>query len=74
MLTACGRPQGGGGPAHVDACGQGEGVNWRDFFVDVINGWPLSTVFDIKKYEISHINAFIRALPPVKSILSKYNS
>ena len=24
MLIACGRPQ--GGPAHVDACGQGEGV------------------------------------------------
>ena len=22
MSTACGRPQGGGGPAHVDACGQ----------------------------------------------------
>ena len=26
MPTVCGRPQGGGGPAHVDACGQGEGV------------------------------------------------
>jgi len=26
MSTVCGRPQGGGGPAHVDACGQGEGV------------------------------------------------
>jgi len=25
MSPACGRPQGGGGPAHVDACGQGEG-------------------------------------------------
>jgi len=25
MLTACVCPQGGGGPAHVDACGQGEG-------------------------------------------------
>jgi len=22
MSIACGRPQGGGGPAHVDACGQ----------------------------------------------------
>jgi len=25
MSTACGRPQGGGGPAHVDICGHGEG-------------------------------------------------
>ena len=45
MSTECGRPQGGGGreggPAHVDACGQGEGDQKRDFFVDVINGWPL---------------------------------
>jgi len=24
MSTACGRPQ--GGPAHVDGCGQGEGI------------------------------------------------
>ena len=31
----------GEGPAHVDACGQGEGGQKRDFFVDVINGWPL---------------------------------
>ena len=45
MSTVCGRPQGGeGGPAHVDACGQGEGGQKRDFFVDVINGWPLSSV------------------------------
>jgi len=35
MLTACGRPQGGGGPAHVD---RGEGV---PIFLDVINGWHL---------------------------------
>ena len=42
MSTVCGRPQGGeGGSAHVDACGQGEGDQKRDFFVDVINGWPL---------------------------------
>jgi len=34
--------RGEGGPAHVDACGQGEGGGQkRDFFVDVINGWPL---------------------------------
>ena len=39
MSTACVRPH--GGPAHVDACGQGEGGQKRDFFVDVINGWPL---------------------------------
>src|SRR6218665_1575930 len=32
--------KGGGGAAHVDACGQGEGGQKRDFFVDVINGWP----------------------------------
>ena len=42
MSTVCGRTQGGGGgPAHVDACGQGGGGSKRDFFVDVINGWPL---------------------------------
>src|SRR6218665_3173559 len=42
MSTAFGRPQGGGSPAHVDACGQrrGEGVK-NLIFVDVINGWPL---------------------------------
>src|SRR6218665_1794405 len=44
MSTACGRPQGGGGPAHVDACGQGEGVSKTRFFVDVINGWPLIVI------------------------------
>jgi len=33
--------RGEGGLAHVDACGQGEGGQKRDFFVDVINGWPL---------------------------------
>ena len=26
----------------MDACGQGEGGQKRDFFVDVINGWPLT--------------------------------
>ena len=30
MSTACGRPQ-VGGPAHVDACGQGEGGQKPDF-------------------------------------------
>ena len=43
MSTVCGRPQRGGGQAHVDACGQGEGQK-RDFFVDVINGWPLRSM------------------------------
>ena len=38
MSTACGRPQGGGGPAHVD---RWMGGQKRDFFVDVINEWPL---------------------------------
>ena len=37
MSTACGRPQGGSG-----SCGQGEGNKKSDFFVDVINGWPLT--------------------------------
>ena len=40
MSTTCVRPQGEGGPAHVDACGQGRGGQKPDFFVDVINGWP----------------------------------
>jgi len=31
MSTACGRPQGGGGRAHVDACGQEEGGQKPDF-------------------------------------------
>jgi len=30
-----------GDPAHVDACGQGGRGKKPDFFVDVINGWPL---------------------------------
>src|SRR6218665_28936 len=38
MSTACGRPQGG-------ACGQGEGGQKPDFFVDVINGRPLALLF-----------------------------
>ena len=53
MSTVCGRPQGGAGPAHVDACGQGEGSQKRDFFVDVINGWPLEIDYNLhglKKY------------------------
>src|SRR6218665_1866462 len=40
MSTACGRPRGGRGLAHVDACGQMEGGQKSDLFVDVINGWP----------------------------------
>src|SRR6218665_439974 len=35
LSTACGRPQGGSG-----SCGQGGQKS--DFFVDVLNGWPLS--------------------------------
>jgi len=31
MLTACGRPQEGGGLAHEDACGQREGGQKPDF-------------------------------------------
>ena len=38
MSTACGRPQGGGGSS---PSGQGGGGRKPDFFVDVINGWPL---------------------------------
>jgi len=30
--------KGEGGPAHVDACGQREGGQKPDIFVDVING------------------------------------
>ena len=37
MSTVCGRPQGEGGPAHVD-----RGSQKRDLFVDIINGWPLT--------------------------------
>ena len=39
MSTVCGHPQGGSGGS--GPCGQGEGQK-RDFFVDVINGWPLT--------------------------------
>ena len=35
MLTACGRPQGGGGSG---PCGEG---GQKPCFLDVINGWPL---------------------------------
>ena len=34
MSTACGRSQGGGGPAHVDACGQREGGHKPDSFCE----------------------------------------
>src|SRR6218665_1119669 len=34
MSTACGRPQGGGGPAHVDACGR----MWTE-------GWGQNLIF-----------------------------
>jgi len=35
--------RGEGGPAYVDAFGQGGGGKKPDFFVDVINGWPHMT-------------------------------
>jgi len=34
--------KGEGDPAHVDACGPGRNQK-PEFFVDVINGWPLRT-------------------------------
>ena len=49
MSTACGRPQEGGGPAHVD---RGEGGQKSDF-LDVINGWPLSWAACLYKYTSS---------------------
>src|SRR6218665_1814794 len=42
MSTAFGRPQGGRGSG---PCGQDEGGQKADFFVDVINGWPLNMAF-----------------------------
>src|SRR6218665_3068633 len=39
-----GRPQGGGGPAHVD---RGKGGQKPDYFVDVINGWPLPLLLQV---------------------------
>jgi len=43
MSTACGRPQGGGGPAHMD---RGGGPKTR-IYVDVINGWPLTVLYTV---------------------------
>jgi len=51
MSTACGRPQGGGDPAHVDACEQGVGGGKKPIFVDVINGWLLSTFRNLRLLE-----------------------
>ena len=48
MSTTCGRPKGGGGPAHVDRGGGSK----SDFFVDVINGWPLSYEYPYEFQEI----------------------
>ena len=56
MSTVCGRPQGEGGgwgPAQVGACGQGEGGQKRDFFVDVINGWP--PIYCARDVKMQHI-------------------
>ena len=48
MSTVCGHPQGEWGVrpmwTHVD---RGRGVKKRDFFVDVINGWPLMVFFGV---------------------------
>src|SRR6218665_1880928 len=44
MSTVCGRPQGGRGwfgPCGCMWAGGERGGQKRDFFVDVINGWPL---------------------------------
>src|SRR6218665_3806730 len=53
MSTACGRPHGGRGSG---PCGQGGGGQKRDFFVDVINGWPLTS-----ESTATLIHAFITA-------------
>jgi len=46
MCVSCqlyvGVHNGGRGPAHVNAHGQGRGGQKYDFFVDVINGWSLT--------------------------------
>src|SRR6218665_1269716 len=43
--------KGGGGPTHVDACGQGARRGQkRDFFVDVINGWLLRHRFPVETF------------------------
>ena len=48
MSTVCGRPQGGRGSG---PCGQGEGGDQkRDFFVDVINGWPPISIFSTDEF------------------------
>ena len=49
MSNVCGRPQGGAGGirpmcTHVD---RGEGGQKSDYFVDVINGWPLNEVMKL---------------------------
>jgi len=43
MSTACGRPQGGGGVRPMWTPVE-RGGQKSDFFVDVINGWPLSGI------------------------------
>ena len=40
--VSCGRPNGGRGSG---SCGQGEGSQKPDFFVDIINGWTLTCLF-----------------------------
>ena len=59
--------RGGGGPAHGD---RWEGGQKREFFVDVINGWPLSTLSlesnDIKELpEQTLLDREFQSLEPV---------
>ena len=42
MSTVCGRPQGGMGSGPSGRMWTGGGSQKPDFFVDVINGWPLT--------------------------------
>ena len=54
MSTACGRPQ-GEVLAHVDE-GEGGVGQKPDFFVDVINGWPLNiNILSVVYYSIAGI-------------------
>jgi len=64
-LTACGRPQGAeGSPAHVDASGQRGGGQKPDFFVDVINGWPLGTYLNFWCWPVFNFARAVQS-PPI---------
>ncbi len=74
MSTACGRPQ--GGPAHVD---RGKGGQKSDFFVDVINGWPLCSITVQHEFifrdavDLSHSHCKIRN-GCIKSLMPAYET